>query len=221
MEKIIINGNFSNDFEIFCDDFYNRLTKMDCEISTTFFNITTEIMSHSTVIFSSFEHEKIKILHYDPNGPVGTYKNNVKFLNYIKKYIEEKYFIEIELLNPYEFCISGLQTCSSNKKDIINPGYCMMYSMFFIYCVFKVLQNNTLKIKLEDLILLVQENLYDLMFDNDNPKLYKCIISFSNYIKDKYFMFIKNNYSKEQFLEFQYCLDSSVFSWSKKYKIES
>ena len=71
--------------------------------------------------------------------------------------------------------------------------------MFFIYCVFKVLQNTTEKIKLEDLILLVQENLYDLMFDNDNPKLYKCIISFSNYIKDKYFMFIKNNYSKEQF----------------------
>ena len=64
--------------------------------------------------------------------------------------------------------------------------------MFFIYCVFKVLQNNTLKIKLEDLILLVQENLYVLMFDNDDPKLYKCIISFSNYIKDKYFMFTLN-----------------------------
>ena len=88
-----------------------------------------------------FEDGKIKILHYDPNGPVGTYKNNVKFLNYIKKYIEEKYFIEIELLNPYEFCICGLQTCSSNKKDIINPGYCMMYSMFFIYCVFNYFIN--------------------------------------------------------------------------------
>ena len=214
-QSIIKENNFSETFVNFCEDFTNRILNLNCEIITTFVDlqIKGKIDGHASVIFASKENDKLKLFCYDSNGINSEYSYHMNiFLENLKNCIlTQKKFIEIEILKQEFF---GIQTVT----DFDSPGYCVMYSLFFTFCFFKilyVLQKNNYKMTLKFLIENIEN--YFLLFtqvkgEND---FFECILSFSNKLKDGYLIFLENKIGSQRYNFFLKKLNFNILEQTK------
>jgi hypothetical protein len=93
------------------------------------------VRNHTNSIIVVNFKDYILIYHYEPHGkPTRLHPFKTFFLNFFKDGIAQASGKEVRLLESSDSCPVGLQA-----KDRRDRGYCMLWSSFWIYMLFKVL----------------------------------------------------------------------------------
>ena len=201
LEVILDNKNkiYSYHFGNFCKDFISKIKDLNCGISTTFLSIENieESFSHSTVLFTHKEDKKITFFYYDPNGRASNYNEKMEvFLESLKNRIQttEVFKNNFQNIEIFPFFENGIQSLT----DLNTQGYCVIYSLFFTFCFFKilyVLQSNNYNVD----IIYVFKKIQSFFLSYNQSQFLNIIFSFANYIKDKYMSFIFKNFRDKYF----------------------
>jgi hypothetical protein len=170
---------YSINFTSLIQDIINQVKK--CEILTIFFIVKKNEESHSMVLMLNYSKNDLIMYLYDPNGG-----NNI--------FYEELYFFSNEIKKHFEYDNSDNNRAmiySENickrihflPKDYDGKGYCLIYGLFFIYCVFSILQK--IDMDLLKLIQLIQHNIL-IECPLNEELFFKMMVNFSFYIKNSY-----------------------------------
>ena len=216
------NYKYGNKFIKFCNVLF-EITKEN-KISATFISMTKlkeNIKvgdSHLIILISSFEKGKIVLYLYDPNGI--EYYNTIvfdKLLNHISQCLNDNNKKKCEITND-KILNFGIQDFIYKKiSDYGMYGYCVVYSHFFLYCVFQVLyflKKNNIDISFVNIYKTINKSIEIIVKNNKEKDIYNLIINFANIISNNYLNFLKEKIPEENdsFLEF---INEKVIKTSK------
>jgi hypothetical protein len=203
LNYIYKNGIFEDTFVKYCNKLLELTKEKICVTFLSSFSIDDnnkiiELTGHETVLLSSFFNNEIKLYLYNSWGklPEEDCDTGEQFINFIHMYFKKRNInCDIEFFDNV-----GIQTVLYEKYlSAYNlQGYCTIYSLFFVYCIFKSFYSiRTLKIKISLKDILDAINSY--IENSLNENTYNIIVSFSVYIKDKYLMFLQKQMEKKNY----------------------
>lgn len=177
-----------------------------CEYSTVLLNIQDEYKEqpygHLNVFFTHYIREKnsMEIVVYEPHGtipPTGRKQESIHytkidlFLQGIKDILKMK-GIYVKILPRYTVsCPIGLQ---SKTKD--TTGFCVVYSLFMVYCVLWMIRAGKYKQGLRELLSNIEEDVIKI-FDKKLDRLLTIfIISVSNIVLEYIPKSMMKNFTK-------------------------
>ena len=176
-------GETSKKFENFSNKLIENVKK--CKILTVFFFVKNNNMGHAMVLFLNYTIGNNLVMYmYDPNGGNSIfYEELIIFSNKLKNYITDKKLTNDVIIQEY-LC----RKIHFLPKEYTGKGYCAMYGLFFVYCLFTILEK--IDIDILKLIKLIE---YNILEDPQNKEesFFKMIVNFSLKIKQNYLLFLE------------------------------
>ena len=181
----MLNNPFSRFMNIYCKNIINKIyvegNVLYCSLLFLFKNIK-DVHAVSLIVLKNYDH--LELVIYDPNGFFSYYQEYIeKFLDSLKKCLElnsNNFFKEAKIISLEKTIYTfGLQSIFEKNK---NYGYCLIFSLFFIYCfchVFEKIRNKNF------VFLLYFINYFTNKYLKEGSEIfYFLLVGFANEIKD-------------------------------------
>lgn len=211
-------GDYSHEFKSFVDNLVKRVQESDCPFTTLFFTVEGQVKDykfvHQNIIIIFKQEGKIHIAIYDPHG--------VKAIKPIRK-TSNKFLQQIQNLKPDIFVIRPrfIVSCPIGLQKYANDnfGWCIMFSLFWLYCVLYISLKTKNGITINN-IKLVEQIL--LQYAKSPQLLYIMTKKFAVYVTNSYIQFITRNgnpnFNRELTKEVKRVIKSEPSIEKSKYK---
>jgi hypothetical protein len=197
-------------FQNMCIEILNRTTKYKLAV-TWLMLLDDDLKGHARSIVSFYTERGIFLYLYDSNGSVKVDEDkSTTVLKCIKNVISAllNNTIDVEIIedNFHQYNIGyGIQNMTDLiiKKKYVLEGYCIIYNIFFIFCLLEnyyYFKENNLKIDPQNIIDYTVNFIGDIsmLFEENYEKFYNFLVFFANDIRENYLVFISDNYSREE-----------------------
>jgi hypothetical protein len=140
--EIFIDGDL--DWKELVKQFSNKIKGCDKYFIFNFI-LSSETKGHANLLIVEKEEKQINFFRYEPNGPEYDFSDkDEKILRSLLEDTGKELNTPIKIYNKTDTCPIGIQ-----KKSKDTYGYCIMFSLFWFYCLVKLLDS---KLPLKDLI---------------------------------------------------------------------
>jgi hypothetical protein len=190
--KIKDNNKFTDKFTDFVGEFAKRVRESNCPFTSLSVILSWDNNAHANILlaFKDKDSNKIFLVLYDPHG--SKLDSSIrKTSNALLKSIKECDSNFVVLSRKNISCPIGQQSYANDTM-----GYCVMFSLFWLYCVLKISKKSNYQIDINNIKYIEKSIIRNTSSSRGltkKPSLWNTILNFSMFLSNEYIGLLSKN----------------------------